>query len=205
MSRVIVIAAPSGAGKTSLIESLLEEAINTRIKLGISFTTREKRDNEINGKSYFFINKDEFIEMREKNEFLESAEVFGNLYGTNKSWVEKQIKEGHKVLLELDWQGAKQVKYVFQDCLTIFILPPSHKELKERLKKRGLDDQDIVEKRLSLARNEILEGKYFDFLVVNDVFENSLNDLKKIILEGKELSKERRVLANSVLEELLKN
>jgi len=205
MSKVIVIAAPSGAGKTSLIESLLKEDTEHRIKLGVSFTTRKKRENEINGLSYFFITEDEFIEMHEKNEFLESAKVFGNLYGTNRSWVDKQIKAGSNVLLELDWQGAKQVKSSFPDCLTIFILPPSHQELKERLMKRGLDDQDIVEKRLSLAKNDILEGKNFDFLIVNDVFENSLNDLKQIILEGQELPAERIDLANNLLEELLKN
>ena len=205
MSKVIVIAAPSGAGKTSLIESLLKENTDHKIKLGVSYTTRKKRENEINGLSYFFINKDEFIGMRERNEFLESAEVFGNLYGTNRLWVEKQIKTGSKVLLELDWQGAKQVKSSFPDCLTLFILPPSLQELKERLVKRGLDDVDIVEKRLSLAKQDISEGKSFDFLIINDVFENSLNDLKKIILEGRGLSKERADKANNLLEELLKN
>ena len=205
MSKVIVIAAPSGAGKTSLIESLLKEDEDQKIKLGVSYTTRKKRENEINGQSYFFIGKDEFIGMRERNEFLESAEVFGNLYGTNKSWVEKQIKASSKVLLELDWQGAKQVKTSFPDCLTLFILPPSLQELKERLMKRGLDDLDIVERRLSLAKKDISEGKSFDFLIINDVFENSLNDLKKIILEGKGLSKERANKANNLLEELLKN
>tara|TARA_Y100000588_G_scaffold54801_1_gene52138 strand:+ start:325 stop:942 length:618 start_codon:yes stop_codon:yes gene_type:complete len=205
MSKVIVIAAPSGAGKTSLIESLLKEDEDHKIKLGVSFTTRKKRENEINGLSYFFISKDEFIGMHERNEFLESAEVFGNLYGTNKSWVEKQIKADSKVLLELDWQGAKQVKSSFPDCLTLFILPPSLQELKERLMKRGLDDLDIVERRLSLAKKDISEGKSFDFLIINDVFENSLNDLKKIILEGKGLSKERANKANNLLEELLKN
>lgn len=205
MSKVIVIAAPSGAGKTSLIESLLKEDEDHKIKLGVSFTTRKKRENEINGLSYFFVSKDEFIGMHERNEFLESAEVFGNLYGTNKSWVEKQIKADSKVLLELDWQGAKQVKSSFPDCLTLFILPPSLQELKERLMKRGLDDLDIVERRLSLAKKDISEGKSFDFLIINDVFENSLNDLKKIILEGKGLSKERANKANNLLEELLKN
>ena len=205
MSKVIVIAAPSGAGKTSLIESLLKEDEDHKIKLGVSFTTRKKRENEINGLSYFFVSKDEFIGMHERNEFLESAEVFGNLYGTNKSWVEKQIKADSKVLLELDWQGAKQVKSSFPDCLTLFILPPSLQELKERLMKRGLDDLDIVERRLSLAKKAISEGKSFDFLIINDVFENALNDLKKIILEGKGLSKERANKANNLLEELLKN
>ena len=205
MSKVIVIAAPSGAGKTSLIESLLKEDEDQKIKLGVSYTTRKKRENEINGLSYFFVSKDEFIGMHERNEFLESAEVFGNLYGTNKSWVEKQIKADSKVLLELDWQGAKQVKSSFPDCLTLFILPPSLQELKERLMKRGLDDLDIVERRLSLAKKDISEGKSFDFLIINDVFENSLNDLKKIILEGKGLSTERANKANNLLEELLKN
>ena len=205
MSKVIVIAAPSGAGKTSLIESLLKEDEDQKIKLGVSYTTRKKRENEINGLSYFFVSKDEFIGMHERNEFLESAEVFGNLYGTNKSWVEKQIKADSKVLLELDWQGAKQVKSSFPDCLTLFILPPSLQELKERLMKRGLDDLDIVERRLSLAKKDISEGKSFDFLIINDVFENSLNDLKKIILEGKGLSKERANKAKNLLEELLKN
>ena len=203
MIGLIVIAAPSGAGKTSLIAALLKEFLNTKIKLSISFTTRKKRKDEIEGNSYFFISKKEFLLMKEKKEFLEEALVFGNLYGTGRKWVEKQIESGVQVILELDCQGAAQVKSVYPDSISIFIIPPSMKQLKKRLNKRSQDSQKIIEKRLSMARKEISKGKDFDFLVLNDDFENALNDLKQIIKKKKCINNKRNQNAKKTLLDLL--
>ena len=135
MAKLIVIAAPSGAGKTSLIQALLEEAGDHKFTLSISYTTREKRVTEKHGESYYFISNKEFKHMIKEKEFLEYADVFGDLKGTSKSWVENKIKKGWNVILELDWQGASQVKNIYPDSETIFILPPSYDDLKIRLNK----------------------------------------------------------------------
>ena len=137
MSKLFVISAPSGAGKTTLIESLLKNSSGKNLRLGISFTTRAKRKNEINGESYLFKTKEEFQEMVQNGDLLESAEVFGNLYGTPRRWVEEQLNQGTDIILELDWQGAKQIKENYPDAVTIFILPPSIESLEERLNKRN--------------------------------------------------------------------
>ena len=143
MAKLIVIAAPSGAGKTSLINALLEEAKDLKLTLSISYTTREKRVTEKHGESYFFISNKEFEYMIKEKEFLEYADVFGDLKGTSKSWVENKIKKGWNVILELDWQGASQVKDIYPDSRTIFILPPSYIDLETRLNKRGLDKKGL--------------------------------------------------------------
>ena len=153
MAKLIVIAAPSGAGKTSLIKALLEDLNDFKLSLSISFTTRKKRIDETEGESYFFINK---------KEFLENAKVFGNLYGTSRSWVERQTKKGCNVLLELDWKGAAQVKSAYPSAITIFVLPPSYKELKLRLLERGQDRAGVIEARLAEATEEIHQGRYSD-------------------------------------------
>ena len=203
MAKLIVIAAPSGTGKTSLIKALLSEAKHLKFTLSISYTTRQKRITEKDGESYYFINKKEFELMIKKQEFLEYADVFGDLYGTSRLWVKNKIKNGWNVILELDWQGASQVKGMYPDTETIFILPPSFADLKLRLNERGLDKKKTIEKRLAEAKEEIREGQHFDHLVINDDFEEALSDLKTLILANNKLSKERQLIAKESISRLL--
>ena len=203
MAKLIVIAAPSGAGKTSLIQALLEEAGDHKFTLSISYTTREKRVTEKHGESYYFISNKEFKHMIKEKEFLEYADVFGDLKGTSKSWVENKIKKGWNVILELDWQGASQVKNIYPDSATIFILPPSYDDLKIRLNKRGLDKKEAINSRLAEAKEEIKQGQNFDHLIVNDQFKEALTDLKSIIISNKEITDERKELVSFCLRGLL--
>jgi len=203
MSKLFVISAPSGAGKTTLIESLLEHSSKRNLRLGISCTTRSKRKNETNGESYFFKTKEEFQEMSEKEELLESAEVFGNFYGTPRKWVEEQLNKGIDIILELDWQGEKQIKENYPDAISIFILPPSLEDLRERLNKRNQDSEDDIKKRLAQAKIEIINGCSFDKIIINDDFEAAVKDLIFIIDLDKEIPKERQELVNNSLNQLL--
>lgn len=203
MSKLFVISAPSGAGKTTLIESLLEHSSKRNLRLGISCTTRSKRKNETNGESYFFKTKEEFQEMSEKQELLESAEVFGNFYGTPKKWVEEQLNKDIDIILELDWQGEKQIKENYPDAVSIFILPPSLEDLRERLNKRNQDSEDNIKKRLAQAKIEIINGCSFDKIIINDDFEAAVKDLIFIIDLDKEIPKERQELVNNSLNQLL--
>ena len=203
MSKLFVISAPSGAGKTSLIESLLENSLLKNLKLGISCTTREKRENEVNGESYFFTTKNEFLEMSKNGDLLESAEVFGNLYGTPKKWVEKQLDQNIDIVLELDWQGAQQIKQCYPKAITIFVLPPSKEALRKRLNKRNLDSEIEIKNRLAQSKNEIINGSSFDRLIVNDNFKSALNDLILIINHEQEIPKERQEIAKTCLNLLL--
>ena len=203
MSKLFVISAPSGAGKTTLIESLLEHSSKRNLRLGISCTTRSKRKNETNGESYFFKTKEEFQEMSEKEELLESAEVFGNFYGTPRKWLEEQLNKDIDIILELDWQGEKQIKEEYPDAVSIFILPPSLEDLRERLNKRNLDPDDDIKKRLAQAKIEIINGCSFDKIIINDDFEAAVKDLIFIIDLDKEIPKERQELVNNSLNQLL--
>ena len=202
MSKLFVISAPSGAGKTTLIKSLLENS-SRDLRLGISCTTRSKRKNEINGESYFFNTKTEFQEMVKNGDLLESAEVFGNLYGTPKKWVQEQLSQGIDIILELDWQGAKQIKENYPDSVLIFILPPSLKALQERLNKRNQDSEGDIEKRLAQAKIEITNGSSFDQVIINDNFELAINDLNLIIHLNKKIPQERQDLVKNSLRQLL--
>ena len=203
MSKLFVISAPSGAGKTSLIESLLENSSLKNLKLGISYTTRAKRGNEVNGESYFFTTKYEFLEMSKNGDLMESAEVFGNLYGTPKKWVKKQLDKNIDIVLELDWQGAQQIKQCYPKAITIFVLPPSTEALRKRLNKRNQDSEIEIKNRLAQSKNEIINGSSFDRLIVNDNFESALNDLILIINHDQELPKERQEIAKTCLNLLL--
>ena len=203
MSKLFVISAPSGAGKTTLIESLLEHSSKRNLRLGISCTTRSKRKNETNGESYFFKTKEEFQEMSEKEELLESAEVFGNFYGTPRKWVEEQLNKDIDIILELDWQGEKQIKENYPDAVSIFILPPSLEDLRERLNKRNQDSEDDIKKRLAQAKIEIINGCSFDKIIINDDFEAAVKDLIFIIDLDKEISQERQELVKNSLNQLL--
>jgi len=203
MSKLFVISAPSGAGKTTLIESLLEHSSKRNLRLGISCTTRSKRKNETNGESYFFKTKEEFQEMSEKEELLESAEVFGNFYGTPREWVLNSLSNKENVILELDIQGALQVKEAFPDTRTIFIIPPSYDDLSSRLSKRAQDSQEEIKKRLKEAKKEVEIGKKFDQIIVNDNFSLALEDLKKFIFTEEGLTEERGRVVDKSLNLLL--
>ena len=178
---IFVISSPSGGGKTSLIKKLLEDPRSEGTVLSISDTTREKRLNEKDGVDYFFTDKKSFEDKIKKNDFLEYATVFDNYYGTSQETVNTLVSQGKTVILELDWQGAKQVKSKIP-CYLIFLLPPSIDDLKKRLIDRNLDESEIIEKRIKEAKNEITNSKIYDFLILNDNFEMALQDLKSIIL-----------------------
>ena len=179
---IFVISSPSGGGKTSLIKKLLEDPRSEGTVLSISDTTREKRLNEKDGVDYFFTDKKSFEDKIKKNDFLEYATVFDNYYGTSQQTVNTLASQGKTVILELDWQGAKQVKNKI-DCYLIFLLPPSIDDLKKRLVDRNLDENEIIEKRISEAKNEISNSEIYDFLILNDKFDAALQDLKSIILD----------------------
>jgi guanylate kinase len=179
---IFVISSPSGGGKTSLIKKLLEDSRSEGAVLSISHTTREKRLNEKDGVDYFFTDKKSFEDKIKKNDFLEYATVFDNYYGTSQETVNTLVSQGKKVILELDWQGAKQVKSKIP-CYLIFLLPPSIDDLKKRLIDRNLDESEIIEKRINEAKKEISNSEIYDFLILNDNFEMALQDLKSIILD----------------------
>ena len=175
---LFIISAPSGAGKTSLVGELLKRMEN--IKASISHTTRDCRPGEEDGINYHFVSREEFIGMLEQSAFLEHAEVFGNFYGTSQQWVEETLASGQDVILEIDWQGAAQVRQLLPDSTSIFILPPSKQALRERLDNRGQDDSAVIEKRIAAATEEMSHYIEADFMVVNDDFEVALNQLMAI-------------------------
>ena len=203
MAQLFVISAPSGTGKTSLIYKILDEQVASKTKLGISCTTREKRENEEEGVSYFFLSEEEFNKNIKEGNFLEFAEVFGNLYGTPKDWVVSTISQGFDVILELDVQGAVQVKNTYPDAKTIFIIPPSYEDLKNRLIKRDQDSVETIKKRLSEAKQEVVSGKDFDHLITNDNFDLAFEDLKCAMYSAKDLNKGRESLTKKCLSRLL--
>ena len=203
MAQLFVISAPSGTGKTSLIHKVLEEELASKTKLGVSCTTRERRENEEEGVAYFFLDEDAFNKKLDEGNFLEHAKVFGNLYGTPKDWVVSTISQGFDVVLELDVQGAIQVKNAYPDAKTIFIIPPSYKDLENRLVNRDQDSQETIEKRLSEAKQEILSGKDFDHLITNDNFNLAFVDLKSVMYSNTDINEERQALTKKCLSHLL--
>jgi guanylate kinase len=176
---LFVIAAPSGAGKTSLTRALIQTMPN--IELSISHTTRPQRPAEEVSKDYFFVDQTQFEDMIVQDAFLEHAQVFGFYYGTTRAWVEKKLAEGMDIILEIDWQGAEQVRKAFPDSIQIFILPPTPELLRQRLQNRNQDETDVIEKRLAEAGFEVAHYRAFDYIVINDVFENALGDLQSIV------------------------
>ena len=173
------VSAPSGAGKTSLVTALLERCPTLRVS--ISHTTRPKRPGEVDGVNYHFVSRETFNTMLAESAFLEQAEVFGNLYGTSQQWVEQALAQGLDVILEIDWQGAQQIRRLMPDSIGIFILPPSQACLRERLTGRGQDDPAVIERRLAEARSEMQHYAEADYLVINDDFERALSDLAAIV------------------------
>ncbi len=176
---LFIISAPSGAGKTSLIEQVLKKV--NRVRLSVSHTTRRPRPGEVDGINYHFVKQREFEQMRDNYDFLEYAEVHGNLYGTSRSWVEKSLASGIDVILEIDWQGADQIRKIFQNCCSIFVLPPSRHELRSRLVNRGKDGQEIIERRIAAAQAEMSHWKDADFIIVNDDFGAACDTLASIL------------------------
>ncbi len=193
---IFVVSAPSGGGKTSLVNGLLEQVDN--LKLSISYTTREKRAGEEHEKNYYFVDENEFTSMIAADKFLEHALVFGNYYGTAKQKVVEALEQGLDVVLEIDWQGAKQIKDNFPGALLIFVLPPGLDTLRERLENRGSDDAPTIQRRLDDATHEMSQYKLFDYLVVNDNFEQALTQIITIV-EATRLSRIRRELELSEL------
>ncbi len=180
---LIVISAPSGTGKTTLCHMLLKAFPD--MEFSVSYTTRKPRPGEVSGRDYFFVDRETFERMVEEGDFLEWAEVYGNLYGTSKSQVTKALEAGKDILLDIDTQGALQVKKNFPEAVLIFILPPSLIELERRLRRRGTDNEETIEKRLRIARDEIKKALYYDYLVVNDVLEVAFDKLRSIITAEK--------------------
>jgi len=176
---MLMIVAPSGAGKSSLVNALLQE--DPALKLSLSTTTRLPRPGEVEGKDYRFIALEEFIAEREQGNFLEHAEVHGNFYGTSRAWIESQMKAGHDVILEIDWQGAQQIRQMIPEVQWIFIFPPSFEALEERLRKRGQDDEATIQRRLAAAHLELQHAHEADFIVINDDFERALIDLRHLV------------------------
>lgn len=198
---LIIVSAPSGAGKTSLLKALLER--NDRLVLSISHTTRPPRPGEVSGEHYYFVPEEEFLELMGKGAFLEHARVFDYLYGTSEAAVHEQLMAGRDVILELDWQGAQQVRRRFPEVVSIFIVPPSIEALEQRLSNRGQDDASVIARRMRDARNELSHYPEYQYLVVNDDFEQALSELHSIV-ESEHLRTERNALHHAqVLSEML--
>lgn len=191
------ISAPSGAGKTSLVHAVLDGS-DPALCVSVSHTTRPRRPAEQDGVNYHFVSRDEFLALRERGDFLESAEVFGNLYGTSRSWVESQLEAGRDVILEIDWQGAAQVRQRIQPTKSIFILPPSLETLEQRLSQRGQDEPETIATRMRQARDEISHHGEADYLVVNEEFRDALDDLRAIIRAAR-LEKSQQLTNNAPL------
>ena len=178
---LFIVSAPSGAGKSSLVSAALAE--DKGLALSVSYTTRPPRAGEVNGREYYFVDRKTFDSMLERGEFLESAEVHGNRYGTSQKWIAEARARGLDILLEIDWQGAQQVRKVFPDVVSIFILPPPPvlKELERRLRARGQDPEEAIQRRLRDAREEISHVAEFDYVIINKEFEEARRDLTAVV------------------------
>lgn len=180
---LFVVSAASGTGKTSLVKALLERVNNLHVS--VSHTTRGQRPGELDGVHYHFSTKEDFLNLVNEGGFIEYAEVFGNYYGTAQATVKEQLAKGHDVLLEIDWQGAQQVRRLFPESKQIFILPPSQFDLRERLSNRGTDAVDVIEHRLSCAVEDMQQYSNFDYIIINDDFNKALHDLEAVIIANR--------------------
>ncbi len=178
-ARLFVISAPSGAGKTTLAHALVTR--DPELRFSISYTTRPQRSNEADGVDYIFIDTEEFEALRTDRELLESATVFDNLYGTSRKQVEQILSEGHHVVLDIDWQGARQVRDSMPECVTIFVLPPSLAELERRLRDRRTDNKVVIKRRLRDAASDMARWDEFDYVVINDELDRAVTDLEAIL------------------------
>ena len=196
-----IIAAPSGAGKTSLVRALLAQEPSARFS--ISYTTRKQRPTEQHGRDYFFVDKPNFENMVAAGEFLEHAQVFDNYYGTSKSQVKELLAQGANVILEIDWQGAQQIRKVLPDCRGIFILPPSREELERRLRGRATDIEEVIQRRLREAVSDMSHWNEFDYVVVNNDLEKALSELKSIVQRKGESLRSNRVELKPLIKALV--
>ena len=196
-----IISAPSGAGKTSLVKALIDS--EAMIRVSVSHTTRAMRPGEVDGENYHFINREQFHAMLDKNEFLEHAQVFDNLYGTSQTWVETTLAEGYDLILEIDWQGAQQVRRLMPESRSIFILPPTQEALRQRLNNRGQDSDEIIDKRMREAVSEMSHYVEYDYLVINDDFAHALIDLQSIFRSNQLIQKTQQQRHARLLGELL--
>ena len=176
---LFVVAAPSGAGKSSLVKALME--LDSRVQPSVSHTTRSPRGQEKHGREYYFVSNEEFDAMVQAQSFVEWAHVHGQRYGTSRRAIEERIAQGSDVVLEIDWQGALQIRQLFSNAVLIFILPPSWDELRSRLERRGEDAPEVIELRLKNASEEMTQAKHFDFVIINELFERALFDLKAVV------------------------
>ncbi|HEY8569160.1 guanylate kinase [Microbulbifer sp.] len=196
------VSAPSGAGKTSLVKALIEA--DTQVTVSVSHTTRPMRPGEIDGINYHFVDRDGFVAMLGENAFLEHAQVFENYYGTSKAWVEETLASGRDVILEIDWQGAEQVRRLMPETVGIFILPPSQQALLERLTGRGQDDQGVIDKRMAQAINEMSHYVETDYLIINDDFTTALGELRAIMVAERQRLVRQQERHTALLQSLLR-
>ena len=176
---LFIVTAPSGAGKTTLVSGLLDR--DPMVRLSVSYTTRAPREGEVDGRHYHFVDVSTFRALRDKGEFLEWAEVHNNYYGTSKAWLEAQVRSGKDILLEIDWQGAQQVRKAFPEAVGVFILPPSLEELERRLRGRGTDSEDVIARRVLGARGEMRHVAEFDYVIINEDLPDTLDDLVAVV------------------------
>ncbi len=179
LGNIFIVSAPSGAGKTSLVRALLDA--DAQVKLSISYTTRAPRPGEVEGEHYHFCDEATFLEMLARGDFLESAEVYGNRYGTSQRWIESELAKGRDVLLEIDWQGAQQVRKLMPQAIAIFILPPSVAALEQRLKGRAQDASEVIARRIASARADISHFSEFDYVIINDDFVTAAHELQAVV------------------------
>jgi len=179
LGRLFILSAPSGTGKTSLTKSLIRKNIN--LSLSISYTSRQMRSCEVEGHDYFFVERNIFEQMLENGELVESAEIYGNLYGTSRKWINESINSGKDILLEIDGQGARQVREIFPDVVSIFVLPPSLEVLENRLKDRNQDTKEVIAKRMAAAKEEISHVSEYDYVIINDNIDVALRNLVSVV------------------------
>ncbi|MCK5880465.1 MAG: guanylate kinase [Sinobacterium sp.] len=200
-ANLFVIFAPSGAGKTSLVKAVVESTND--IQVSVSHTTREQRPGEVNGVHYHFVQKHDFSQLAKEGDFLEQATVFGNSYGTSQTWVEQSLENGSDVILEIDWQGAQQVRKLLP-CISICILPPSIETLRSRLNARGQDQDEIIEGRMKEALEEISHYNEADYIIINDDFDTAKRELKSIVVASRKRTVLQTIRHQKLLEELLR-
>jgi len=199
--QLLIVSAPSGAGKTSLIKALMKQ--DQRVEVSVSHTTRPQRPGEVEGVNYFFISTETFREMREAGAFFESAEVFGHFYGTSLTQLEARLSDGADVILEIDWQGAQQVRKLLPDSAWLFILPPSLEALKSRLQTRGQDAEDIIDLRMRAARDEMSHWDEADYLIINDQFDVALEALQALVRSLRLRTGQQQSALQDLIEDLL--